>query len=69
MNPNREFMIGALLSIPSFELSARVHQRLHSRGFEEVTDSNSTVMKLLGPEGDRINRLRIPSQIPASVKN
>ena len=50
-------MIGALLSIPSFDLSARVHQRLHSRGFREVTDSNSTVMKLLGPEGDRITEL------------
>jgi len=50
-------MIGALLSIPSFDLSARVHQRLHLRGFREVTDSNSTVMKLLGPEGDRITEL------------
>src|SRR5438046_9366344 len=50
-------MIGALLSIPSFDLSARVHQRLRSRGFSEVTDSNSTVMKLLGPEGDRITEL------------
>ncbi len=50
-------MIGALLSIPSFDLSARVHQRLHSRGFREITDSNSTVMKLLGPEGDRITEL------------
>jgi len=50
-------MIGALLSIPSFDLSARVHHRLHSRGFREVTDSNSTVMKLLGPEGDRITEL------------
>ena len=50
-------MIGALLSIPSFDLSARVHHRLHSRGFREITDSNSTVMKLLGPEGDRITEL------------
>jgi DNA-binding MarR family transcriptional regulator len=50
-------MIGALLSIPSFDLSARVHKRLHSRGFKEVTDSNSTVMKLLSPEGDRITEL------------
>jgi len=50
-------MIGALLSIPSFDLSARVHQRLHSRGFTEITDSNSTVLKLLGPEGDRITEL------------
>jgi DNA-binding MarR family transcriptional regulator len=50
-------MIGALLSIPSFDLSARVHHRLQTRGFREVTDSNSTVMKLLGPEGDRITEL------------
>lgn len=50
-------MIGALLSIPSFDLSARIHQRLHYRGFREVTDSNSTVMKLLGTEGDRITEL------------
>ena len=50
-------MIGALLSIPSFDLNARVHQRLHSRGFREITDSNSTVVKLLGPEGDRITEL------------
>ncbi|TMD20249.1 MAG: winged helix-turn-helix transcriptional regulator [Chloroflexi bacterium] len=57
MNGSREFMIGALLSIPSFDLSARVHHRLHSRGFREITDSNSTVMKLLGPEGDRITEL------------
>jgi DNA-binding MarR family transcriptional regulator len=57
LKASREFMIGALLSIPSFELSARVHQRLHTRGFKEITDSNSTVMKLLGPEGDRITEL------------
>jgi DNA-binding MarR family transcriptional regulator len=57
LKANHEFMIGALLSIPSFDLSAQVHQRLHSRGFKEVTDSNSTIMKLLGPEGDRITEL------------
>jgi len=52
-----EFMIGALLAIPSFNLSARVHTRLRDRGFLEITDSNSTVMKLLGAEGDRITEL------------
>lgn len=57
MEESREFMIGALLSIPSFELSAHVHQRLNSRGFREVTEANSTVMKLLGPSGDRITEL------------
>ena len=50
-------MIGALLAIPSFNLNARVHARLHERGFNEITDSNSTVMKLLGPDGDRITLL------------
>ena len=52
-----EFMIGALLAIPSFNLSARVHARLHERGFREITDSNSTVMKLLDTDGDRITEL------------
>ncbi len=54
---SRDFMIGALLSIPSFNLNARVHARLHERGFHEITDSNSTVMKVLGPDGDRITEL------------
>ncbi len=53
----RDFMIGALLTIPTFDLNARVHTRLHERGFHEITDSNSTVMKLLGPDGDRITEL------------
>jgi DNA-binding MarR family transcriptional regulator len=53
----RDFMIGALLAIPSFNLSAHVHTRLYERGFHEITDSNSTVMKLLGPDGDRTTEL------------
>jgi DNA-binding MarR family transcriptional regulator len=53
----RDFMIGALLTVPSFNLNARVHARLHERGFREITDSNSTVMKVLGPDGDRITEL------------
>lgn len=50
-------MIGALLTIPSLNLNARVHTRLRERGFHEISDSNSTVMKVLGPDGDRITVL------------
>ncbi len=53
----RDFMIGALLAIPSLNLNARVQTRLHERGFHEITDSNSTVMKVLSPGGDRITEL------------
>src|SRR5258708_18164340 len=50
-------MIGALLSIPTLSLNARVRAQLHKRGFREITDSNSVVMRLLGPEGERITDL------------
>lgn len=50
-------MIGALLSIPNLSLSARVHSRLHERGFKEITDSNATVLRVLSPDGDRITDL------------
>lgn len=53
----RGFRFGALLAIPSFELTARGHARLHERGFREVTESNSTVLKVLSAEGDRITDL------------
>src|SRR5579859_2551629 len=53
----RNFMIGALLTIPTVNISARVNARLRERGFGEVTDSNSIVMKVLGPDGDRITEL------------
>jgi DNA-binding MarR family transcriptional regulator len=51
------FMIGALLAIPNLELNARGLPRLHARGFTEMTESNSTVLKVLGPDGDRITEL------------
>lgn len=53
----RDFMIGALLTLPSFNLTARVNTRLQERGFHEITDSNSTVMKLLAPDGSHITEL------------
>ena len=53
----RDFMIGALLHIPSFNLTARVSARLHARGYREITDSNSIVMRLLDPDGSRITEL------------
>ena len=53
----RDFRIGALLTIPTFNLTARVNARLQERGFHEITDSNSTVMKLLAPDGSRITDL------------
>ncbi len=53
----RGFMIGALLTIPTMNITARVNAGLHKRGFDEITDSNSVVMKVLGPDGDRITEL------------
>lgn len=53
----REFMIGALLTIPSVNLSARVNARLRERGFREITESNSTVLKVLAADGSRITEL------------
>jgi DNA-binding MarR family transcriptional regulator len=50
-------MIGALLSIPSLNLTARVHSRLRERGFKEITESNLTVLRVLSPDGDRITDL------------
>lgn len=50
-------MIGALLSIPSLSLSARGLDRMHKRGFRELTESNSMVMRVLSPGGDRITDL------------
>jgi DNA-binding MarR family transcriptional regulator len=50
-------MIGALLAIPSLELNARGHARLHERGFGEVTGSTSTVLKILSADGDNITEL------------
>ena len=50
-------MIGALLSIPNLNLTARVHLRLHARGFKEITESNLTVLRVLSPDGDRITDL------------
>ena len=54
---DRGFMIGALLAIPNLELNARGHDRLHVRGFREVTASNSTALKVLSVEGDSITEL------------
>lgn len=50
-------MIGALLTIPAVNLSARVNARLRERGFNEITESNSTVLKLLAPAGSRITEI------------
>jgi DNA-binding MarR family transcriptional regulator len=50
-------MIGALLNLPSFALAARVNAALDRRGFADVTLSHTTVMKVLGPEGNRITEL------------
>src|SRR5712692_3461423 len=50
-------MIGALLSIPSLNLTARINSRLRERGFKEITESNLTVLKVLSPDGDRITDL------------
>jgi DNA-binding MarR family transcriptional regulator len=50
-------MIGALLSIPSLNLTARVNSRLRERGFKEITESNLTVLRVLSPDGDRITNL------------
>ena len=54
---DRGFMIGALLTIPTLRLTALVNARLHDRGFHEITDSNSVVMKALSPEGEHITEL------------
>ncbi len=54
---DRGFMIGALLSIPSFYLAARGHAQLHERGFREITESNATVLRVLSSEGDSITEL------------
>lgn len=54
---DRGFMIGALLTIPTFRLVSIVNARLHDRGFHEITDSNSVVLRALGPDGDRITEL------------
>lgn len=50
-------MIGALLTIPTFRLTALVTARLHERGFGEITDSNSVVMRALSTDGERITEL------------
>ena len=50
-------MIGALLNLPSFAIAARVNAALDRRGFADVTPSHTTVMKVLGPEGNRITEL------------
>ena len=50
-------MIGALLSIPSLALSAAARERMHRRGFRDVTESNSIVLRILSAEGDRITEL------------
>jgi DNA-binding MarR family transcriptional regulator len=57
MAESRGFMIGALLTIPTMNITARVDARLRERGFNDVTESNSTVMKVLGPDGHRITEL------------
>lgn len=57
MPESRGFMIGALLTIPTMNITARVSARLHERGFDEITESNSIVMKVLGPDGDHITEL------------
>jgi DNA-binding MarR family transcriptional regulator len=57
MGEARGFMIGALLTIPALNITTHVNARLRERGFDEITDSNSVVMKVLGPDGDRITEL------------
>jgi DNA-binding MarR family transcriptional regulator len=54
---DRSFMIGALLAMPSLTLSAHIRRRLQRRGFNDVTDASSAVLKVLTPEGDRITVL------------
>lgn len=54
---DRGFMIGALLTIPTFRLTARVNAALRDRGFDDITDSNSVVLRALSPDGRRITEL------------
>jgi DNA-binding MarR family transcriptional regulator len=50
-------MIGALFSIPNLHFSRLVNDRLRARGFHGVTGSNSVVLKVLAPEGERITEV------------